>query len=194
MKISRDSRDALLVVDMQNDFLPGGSLAVPGAETLIDQINDYIRIFNNAGLPVFASRDLHPADHVSFVTEGGQWPAHCVVDTIGANFHPDLKLPEDAIIISKGVSTEKDAYSALEETVLHELLQQRNITRVFVCGLATEYCVHASARDLLLAGYTVIVLADAIKAVNVHPGDGDKAIHELTSMGATVITKDSLYS
>ncbi len=192
MNFLLDSSDTLLIVDMQNDFIAGGSMAVAGSETLIDLVNSYIQVFKNKKRPIFASRDFHPANHISFISNGGQWPPHCVADTPGANFHPSLQLPEDTIIISKGTSADREGYSALEDTVLHSNLQQENISRVFVCGLATDYCVHASAKDLLLAGYAVVVLSDAIKAVNVQPGDGAKALKELTSMGAVITQFNNL--
>lgn len=187
MTFSLDSHDALLVVDMQNDFLSGGSLAVNGAETIIALVNSYIRLFTGSRLPVFASRDYHPPHHISFQTEGGPWPPHCIAGSTGAEFHPRLQLPDDAVIISKGTSRDKEAYSAFAATGLNERLQALGTARVFICGLATDYCVHASARDLLLAGYTVIILTDAIKAVDVQPGDGDRARKELTDMGALEI-------
>lgn len=192
MQISLEAHDALLVVDMQNDFLPGGSLAVGGAETIIPQVNSYIQIFSRAGLPVFASRDYHPENHISFQAAGGPWPPHCVAGSKGADFHPALRLPEDAVIISKATSPDKEAYSALDATPLNDHLQRLGITRVFICGLATDYCVYASARDLLQAKYMVIVLADAIKAVDAQPGDGDKARKELIDMGASEIYQDNL--
>lgn len=192
MTFSLDTRDALLVVDMQNDFLPGGSLAVAGAETIIAQVNSYIQLFADARLPVFASRDYHPPHHISFRSEGGQWPPHCIAGSKGADFHPRLQLPGDAVIISKGTSSDKEAYSALDAPELRDRLQDLGTTRVFVCGLATDYCVHASARDLLLAGYSVVVLTDAIKAVDLQPGDGDRARKELTDMGALEICRGDL--
>lgn len=180
--------DALLVVDVQNDFLSGGSLAVPKSNTILPVINDYLELFQRNGLPVFASRDYHPEDHVSFSTRQGPWPPHCVAGTPGAEFHIDLNLPENCVIISKATSSEKDAYSALDSTGLGKKLQLLGIKRVFVCGLATDYCVHASAKDLLKEGFDVIILIDAIQAVNVTPGDGDKALDDLKSLGAIEIS------
>jgi nicotinamidase/pyrazinamidase len=192
MTISLARHDALLVVDMQNDFLPGGSLAVAGAETIIEQVNGYMQLFADAGLPVFASRDYHPPHHLSFQAEGGPWPPHCVAGSTGADFHPGLRLPDDAVIISKGTSRDKEAYSALDAPELRERLRELGTTRVFVCGVATDYCVHASARDLLLAGYSVVVLTDAVKAVDIQPCDGDRAKKELTEMGALKMRRGDL--
>ena len=179
--------DALLVVDMQNDFMAGGSLAVPRAEEVIGPVNDCINAFSRAGLPVFASRDYHPADHLSFNESGGPWPPHCVAGTLGAEFKAELCLPADTIIISKATQKDIEAYSAMESTELPTLLARQHIRRVFVCGLATDYCVLASAKDLLAAGYEVIMLQDGIRAVDVQPGDGDRALAELVQLGAHLI-------
>ncbi len=191
MKISLNVHDALLIVDMQNDFLPGGNLAVRGSDAIISVVNNYIQNFAAAGLPIFASRDFHPADHISFQSRGGTWPPHCVAGSQGAEFHPDLHIPENAVIISKGTTQDAEAYSALDATPLRQQLRNNNIKRVFVCGLATDYCVHASVIDLLKADFSVFVLCDAIKAVDVQPGDGDRALKELTDKGALAITTDN---
>lgn len=185
-------QDALLVVDMQNDFLPDGSLAIPNGDSIIPTINSYIEKFARAGAAIFASRDFHPADHISFKEQGGPWPAHCVVGTRGVEFHPDLHLTEDTIYIEKGKNPDKEAYSAMDDTPLAAALKKTGVRRVFVCGVATDYCVLASARDLLSASFGVVLLSDAIMAVDVKPGDGERAISELTSLGATTITIDTL--
>lgn len=193
MNITLSANDALLVVDMQNDFMPGGSLEVTGSDTIIPVINAYIHRFNSAGLPIFASRDYHPADHISFIDQQGQWPPHCVAETAGAQFHEDLQFPDSTIIISKGTNREKDAYSAFDSTGLIKILHDKAINRVFVCGVATDYCVHASVKDLLIAkDFTVLLLTDAIKAVDLAPGDGDKARAELKALGAIEITLNEL--
>ena len=190
MKLS--ATDALLIVDVQNDFLPGGSLAVPDSDQILDPVNRCIELFSRAGLPVYASRDYHPADHISFVDLGGDWPPHCVTGTHGVEFSSELKLPENAEIISKATRQDRDAYSALDGTGLQEKLKDAGITRVFVCGLATDYCVVASARDLLNAQIEVVVLIDGIRGVNVKPGDSDKALAELAELGAIKTTADQL--
>jgi len=184
-------QDALLIVDMQNDFLPGGSLAIPDGDAIIPAINRYIELFVQAGATIFASRDFHPADHVSFKEQGGPWPSHCVAGTHGVEFHPALRLAKSTISIEKGKNAGKEAYSAMDDTPLAEILQQTGTKRVFVCGVATDYCVLASAKDLLAASYEVVLLSDGIKAVDVTPGDGDRAIAELTGLGATQTTIDS---
>ncbi|MFV0438124.1 MAG: isochorismatase family protein [Desulfopila sp.] len=193
MKKQLQERDGLLVVDMQNDFV-SGSLAVPGAQAIIDIVNRYIDIFEENGRAIFASRDYHPADHISFRARGGPWPPHCVAGTDGAGFPHQLRLPPSAVIISKGTTRDREAYSALEATSLADQLERRGIDRVFVCGLATDYCVLASARDLLTGGFEVVVLTDGIKAVDVVPGDGDRALQTLTDLGATSTDFDSFHS
>ena len=188
MKRVPDSHDALLVVDMQNDFLPGGSLGIEGADSIIEVVNSYIERFARTASAIFASRDYHPPDHISFSARGGPWPPHCVAGTHGAEFHPALRLPPGARIISKATSPDKDAYSALEDTPLLEQLRAEGIDRVFICGLAMDYCVLASGRDLLQAGFEVVVLTDAVGAVDLRPGDGMRAREELRQLGAIEIT------
>lgn len=179
--------DALLVVDVQNDFLPGGALAVPGGDAVVPALNRYLARWRERGLPVFATRDRHPAAHCSFRERGGPWPPHCVAGTAGAEFAPGLVLPPDAAVISKGESPDRDAYSGFDGTDLHERLQRAGIRRVFVGGLATDYCVLATVRDAVRLGYAVRLLADAVKAVDVHAGDGRRAEEEMTALGAVHI-------
>lgn len=192
MNISLLAGDALLIVDMQNDFLEGGSLAVPEANDIIPFVNDYIALFTARKLPVFASRDYHPEDHISFIANGGLWPVHCVAGSYGAEFHPTLKLPASAVIISKATSKERDAYSAMDHTELPDLLKESGVERVFVCGLATDYCVLASCLDLLTLGYTVFLLADGIKGVNISSDDSQKARAQLKRRGATEINRTDI--
>lgn len=186
--------DALLVVDVQNDFLPGGSLAVPEGDLIIPIVNRYIELFTLAGLPVFASRDYHPANHCSFAGHGGNWPPHCIAETNGASFPDELKLPNNVSIVSKAVRQDKDAYSAMDETELAIKLKELGVSRIFVCGLATDYCVHASVLDLLETGYQVIVLTDGIRGVNLQPDDSAKAIEEMKAKGAKVLTRNGIQS
>lgn len=192
MEVSLCKHDALLVVDMQNDFLPGGSLAVAGSDVLLPIINAYIQHFINASCHVFASRDYHPANHISFNDQGGPWPPHCVAGSSGAEFHKDLRLPENIEIISKATTQSKEVYSALEETPLLNLLQKRDIKRVFICGLATDYCVLASACDLLKERFDVVILIDGIKGVDVKPGDGERALEKMKDLGASETTLEEL--
>ena len=176
--------DALLIVDVQNDFLPGGSLAVPGAEAIIAVLNRYIDFFTSLSLPVFASRDWHPARHSSFFDMGGEWPVHCVAGTLGADFSSLLNLPQELFVISKATDEEKDAYSAFDGTNLANLLIQHRVERLFIGGLATDYCVLHTVQDALKHGFAVILLVDAVCAVNLAAGDGERAINTMLSSGA----------
>lgn len=176
--------DALLLVDVQNDFLPGGSLAVPCGDEVLPVLNRYIGGFMAQGLPVYATRDWHPARHCSFRAQGGPWPPHCIADTHGAAFAAGLRLPPDAAVISKATTEDQDAYSGFQGTDLDRRLRAANIRRLFVGGLATDYCVLNSVRDALRLVYTVMLLTDAIRAVDVQPGDGQRAEAEMVRLGA----------
>lgn len=184
--------DALLIVDVQRDFLPDGRLPVPHGDAVIAPIRDCIQRFTKRGLPVFASRDWHPHDHCSFRSAGGSWPRHCVAGTSGADFAEGLSLPADALIISKATTPERDAYSAFDATGLAAQLRARHVLRLFVAGLATDYCVLASVLDARAQGYPVSVLRDAIAAVDVTPGDGERAIDRMRAAGAILMTSDAL--
>ena len=178
--------DALLVVDMQNDFV-SGSLAVPGAGAIVPTLNRYIAAFVRQSLPVFATRDWHPPDHCSFRERGGTWPTHCVAGTEGAQFVPGLALPADAIVVSKATAVDREAYSTFSGTDLDRQLRARGIGRIFIGGLATDYCVVETVRDARQLGYAVCVLGDATRAVNLHPGDGAKAADAMRRAGASTI-------
>ena len=187
-------KDALIVVDPQIDFMPGGVLAVPGGDRIIPVVNRLVETFERVGGTVVFSRDWHPEDHCSFKPFGGQWPVHCVQNTRGAQFHPDLRIPEDVLIISKATDREKDAYSAFQETELEGVLRERGIERVFVCGLATDYCVKATALDALKRFSTVYVVTDGIAGVDLRPGDSDAALKALKERGAILITSKEVIS
>lgn len=186
-QIRLQRHDALIVVDVQKDFLPGGSLAVPDGNAVIVVLNTYISLFVKENLPIFLTRDWHPAGHCSFQESGGPWPAHCVQGSWGAGFPEALELPVAGQIISKAVNKDADAYSAFEKTELRVLLQQQRVKRLFIGGLATDYCVLNTVKDALAHDYRVLVLADAIRAVNVKPDDGDRAISEMQELGAVFI-------
>ena len=179
--------DALVVVDVQNDFLPGGSLAVPDGDAVVPVINQYLEIFHSQGLPIFATRDWHPSDHCSFQVQGGIWPSHCVSDTDGARFSAQLKLPDETVIISKGSNSNEDAYSGFHGTNLNQLLHTQNVNRLFIGGLATDYCVLNTVKDALFHDYSVFLLEDAIRAVNVQADDGQNATQEMINLGAILI-------
>ena len=176
--------DALLIVDVHKDFLPGGNLAVPDGDEVIPALNKYIQRFQDHGLPIFASRDWHPVDHCSFRKRGGPWPEHCMQQSRGAELADDLELPQDAIIISKGIDKNIDAYSAFQDTDLHDRLKAAGVRRLFVGGLATDYCVLHTVEDARRLGYEVWLLEDAVRAVNVHRGDGLLAIAKMLKLGA----------
>jgi len=184
--------DALVIVDVQNDFLPGGSLAVQGGEKIIAPVNRYIEAAQAKGLPIFATRDWHPPSHCSFKEQGGIWPPHCVANSEGAQFSSELNSPRSTLVISKGTELEKDAYSGFEGTDLDERLRSAGISRVLIGGLATDYCVLNTVKDAIKQGYDVLLLQDAIEAVNVQPKDGEKAIDEMTSLGAIAITLEMI--
>jgi len=180
---------ALLIVDVQIDFCPGGSLAVPEGDAIIPAINRYIELFLKKGLPVIASRDWHPQVTGHFRQFGGLWPPHCIQGSEGARFHPLLKLPADAAVVSKGMDPEKDDYSALhavteQGTPLPDLLDELGTERIYVGGLATDYCVRESALEGLKQGFSVTVLKDAIKGVDLKQGDSARALKELAKAGA----------
>ena len=184
--------DALLIVDVQNDFLPGGSLAVPHGDSVVAVLNRYLEIFAEQDLPVYATRDWHPPLHCSFRAQGGPWPPHCVAKTSGAAFAAALQLPPAAVIVSKATTVEHDAYSGFQDTDLDTMLHSARIRRLFVGGLATDYCVLNTVRDAIGLGYKVLLLGDAIRAVDVQPGDGLRAEEEMTGLGAQRITLEGI--
>jgi len=193
-RLSLSDRDALLIVDVQADFLPGGRLAVPEGDAVVPALNGYLALARRKGLRVFASRDWHPLNHCSFREQGGPWPEHCVAGTPGAEFAQGLELPPDAVIISKAVAAGSDAYSAFAGTDLERLLRELRVTRLLVGGLATDYCVLNTVRDARKAGFEVLLLRDAIRAVNVKPGDGEHAEREMREVGAVPVHAGDLRS
>lgn len=184
--------DALIVVDVQKDFLPGGALGVPAGDEVIPVLNEYMHQFMKRGLPVYATRDWHPADHCSFRAAGGPWPPHCIADTAGAQFPPGLALPANVYIISKATAREPDSYSGFAGTDLAHRLHQTGVRRVFVGGLATDYCVLNTVKDALALGFAAVLLLDAVRAVNVQAGDGDAAIAEMRRRGALTTPLESI--
>ena len=190
-------RDALLLVDVQNDFCPGGALAVPDGDRIVPIANWYARLFERRGLPVFASRDWHPGETKHFQAGGGPWPPHCVQGTRGAELHPKLSLPVDAVVVSKGMDPEQDSYSAFQaETpagrLLGEELKARGVERLFVGGLATDYCVRASVLDALQQGLQVFLLEDAVRGIDLQSGDVLRALEEMEEHGAHTATLDTV--
>lgn len=185
MKVKIGYRDALIVVDMQNDFMPWGALPVQEGDRIVPRLNEYIELFERKSLPVFFTRDWHPENHISFKGHGGVWPPHCVQNTEGAMFHKDLKMPLDnKFVISKGTSPDFDAYSGFQGTPLGSLLRERGIRRVFIGGVATDYCVKNTVLGAINLGYEAFLLLDGIKGVDVNPGDSERAIQLMLDMGA----------
>lgn len=191
-RVTPRSGDALLVVDVQNDFLPGGSLGVPDGDAVVPVLNRYIQAFADRDLPIFFTRDWHPENHCSFQKQGGPWPPHCVAGTDGAAFASELAQPDEISVVSKAQSPESDAYSGFEQTELANELRNRGVERVYVGGLATDYCVLNTVKDALSNGFEVLLLTDAIRAVNVEPEDGSRAIEEMLGLGATPIDLGNL--
>jgi nicotinamidase/pyrazinamidase len=189
MKI--DQRTILVVVDVQKDFCPGGALAVRGGDQVVPKLNEYIKMFNEAKAPIILTRDWHPPDHSSFKSQGGPWPPHCVQNTEGAKFHPDLLVPTTGEIVSKADKRD-EAYSFFQGTDLAQMLRQRGIKRLLVGGLATDYCVKETILDGLKYGFEVYYLEDASRGVNVNPGDSDKALSEMMHGGAKRISLSEL--
>lgn len=191
MTLAIDKYTALVVVDIQNDFCPGGALAVSNGDKVVPVLNKYIQLFRKAGAPIFYTRDWHPQDHSSFKSQGGPWPPHCVQGTDGAKFHPDLIPPAPGEVISK--ADEKDeAYSFFQGTDMAERLRRQGITTLLVGGLATDYCLRETVLDGLKFGFRVYHLDDASKGVNVRPDDSDRALQEMVSKGAKRITVSDL--
>jgi nicotinamidase/pyrazinamidase len=174
--------EALLIIDFQNDFTPGGALAVADGDTIADRINE-LAASGRYDL-VIATRDWHPPDHNSFAARGGPWPVHCVQDSPGAEFHPALNQSAIHKIIDTGYRPELEGYSAFEATELADLLHDRGIKKVTVVGLATDYCVKDTVLDALREGFEVEIDTDAMRAVNVQPGDDERAIEAMLAAGA----------
>lgn len=192
MRVALTKRSALVIVDVQNDFLPGGALAVPNGDRIIEPLNRYIVLFNALGLPIFATRDWHPANHISFKDRGGPWPPHCVQNTWGAQISEKLNLPKNARVVDKAFSPDRDAYSAFQDTSLALELYRLNVKRLFIGGLATEYCVKSTVLDALDLGFEVLLLMDAIKGIDVNVGDSERAIKEMILKGAIGVTIDEV--
>ena len=196
MKID-PTRDALVVVDLQNDFCPGGALGVQGGDAIVPVLNRYLDRFGGKGAPVFLTRDWHPAVTRHFQAYGGVWPPHCVQGTNGAEFHPGLVPPAGAVIVSKGMDPDQDAYSAFQAEdeagrAFRDVLAERGVRRLYVGGLATDYCVRASVLDAVSEGFEVVLLVDAIGAVDLQPGDGARAMDEMRGAGVGITTLKEL--
>jgi nicotinamidase/pyrazinamidase len=181
---------ALLIIDFQNDFTAGGALAVPDGDAIGEPVARLAERFDL----VFATRDWHPPDHASFEPQGGPWPVHCVRDTPGAEFHPAMDGIELDAVVDVGRGREDEGYSGFEKSELAAILRSHEVDDVYVCGLATDYCVRASAIDACREGFAVTVVEDAIRAVEVEPGDGERALGDMRAAGARVATSDVVLS
>lgn len=182
MDIQLQLGDALILVDVQSDFLPDGALAVPHGDAVIAPLNSMIARFSERGLPIFATRDWHPPDHCSFRAQGGPWPSHCVQGSAGAAIAAALRLPPETTIISKGASADADAYSGFEGTDLEMHLHQLAIRRLFIGGLATDYCVRQTVLDARKLDFDVILISDGIRGID--PATVEKALAEMVAAGA----------
>lgn len=178
--------DALLVIDVQNDFCPGGALAIEHGDEVVPVLNRWIDKAVSANVPVFASRDWHPAGHVSFSEAGGDWPPHCVQDTEGAAFHPDLTLPEAVVKVTKGVRFDHDQNSAFDETGLAAELKRQKIETIYVGGLAQDVCVLATVLDGRKEGFEVVLIENATRPVT--PDGGEKALEDMRASGASIMS------
>jgi nicotinamidase/pyrazinamidase len=182
-----EKKKALIVVDVQNDFCPGGSLAVANGDQVVAPLNKLMKEFLNRGEPVFKTRDWHPAKTKHFADYGGVWPVHCVQNTPGAEFHSGLLDDPRITIISKGIDESADGYSGFDGTNLARNLRDQEVEEVWVGGLATDYCVKHTVLDALREGFDVKALADAMRPVNVNPTDGAQAIEAMRNAGAQII-------
>ncbi|MBI5685056.1 MAG: bifunctional nicotinamidase/pyrazinamidase [Verrucomicrobia bacterium] len=192
MKPRLDNSCALVIVDVQNDFCPGGALAVRDGDAVVEPLNRCAALFARAGALVVATCDWHPPDHCSFRAQGGPWPVHCVRGTPGAAFHPALRLPADAVVISKAEGPKVESYSFFGEPGLEQPLVERGIRRLFIGGLATDYCVKWTALDAARRGFETFVLADAIRGVDAQPGDSARAVEQMKSAGVKLVTVEEV--
>lgn len=194
-----EDRAALLIVDLQNDFCPGGALQIPHGDRILEPINRAVEYFASAGLPILASRDWHPPLTGHFRDFGGAWPVHCVQETSGAAFHPALRLPQGTVVLSKGMNPELDGYSAFEGVsgdgrTLAELLRDMDVRRLYIGGLATDYCVRYTTLEALGNGFQVTVLTDAVAGVDIISGESALALKEMEVAGAQMVTVKELQS
>lgn len=192
--LEKDS--ALIVVDIQNDFCSGGALGIPNGESVIPELNRWVRAFRGAALPVAYSRDWHPSDHCSFTAQGGPWPPHCIRGSKGAEFRKDLVV--DGALFCKAFEADRDAYSAfqarkqeagdgeLENVALPDWLRSKGIRQLYIGGLATDYCVKHTALDALRGQFRVTIIGGAVRGVDVRPGDSERAIEEVKQAGAEI--------
>lgn len=190
--VGQEATRALIVVDIQRDFCPGGALPVADGDKIIPAVNELVRAFGKAGLPVFFTRDWHPRNHVSFRASGGPWPPHCVRNTPGASFHPSLAIPPDAEVIDKGTLQTEDAYSGFQGTDLSYKLHGLHVKQIYVAGLATDYCVKNTVLDGAAQGFETYVITDCVRGVNLKRTDSAAALRTMLSRGARQTTSGRL--
>ncbi|MGD9976656.1 MAG: bifunctional nicotinamidase/pyrazinamidase [Bacteroidales bacterium] len=178
---------ALIVVDVQNDFCSDGALAVNDGELIIDTVNELVRRFELEDMPIIFTRDWHPANHISFRDYGGIWPVHCVAGTKGAEIHQNIYFPSVSILVSKASLPESEAYSGFQGTGLASTLHDLGVEHLVVAGLATDYCVKNTVIDALTLGFSVDVVLEGVRAVNVNPNDGQVALDEMQTRGARML-------
>jgi nicotinamidase/pyrazinamidase len=182
---------------MQNDFCSGGALAVAGGDGIVPVINSYMALFREKGCPVIASRDWHPRETKHFEKYGGVWPEHCVQRSFGAMFRAGLLLPPDILVFSKGMDPDRDDYSALqgrnEAGTMADYLHKEGIRGLYICGLATDYCILQTALEGLQLGFQITVLVDAVRGVDLRPGDSERALEELAAAGAVLMAAEELF-
>lgn len=184
--------DALLVVDIQNDFLPGGALGINGGDAVLPVLQQFVRLFDDHHLPLFLTRDWHPPNHCSFRPQGGPWPVHCVAGSGGSLPPRTFEVPVSAVIIYKAIDADEEAYSSFQRTPLDRHLRALGVRRLFIGGFATDYCVLNTVKDARALGYDVCLLVDAIKAVNLQPDDGLHAEQEMIRLGAVPVRAESM--
>jgi nicotinamidase/pyrazinamidase len=177
--------DGLLIVDVQKDFCPGGALPVEKGDKVVPVLNKWIQAAQKKDIPVYASRDWHTVRHTSFQDQGGKWPPHCLQDSEGAEFHEDLRLPDDVVKVTKGVRFDQDQNSAFDQTGLAEQLKRDAVHRLWVGGLAQDVCVLASVLDARSEGFDVFVIKEATRPVT--PEGGEKAFQAMEEAGALLV-------
>ena len=187
-----ENKASLIIVDVQNDFCPGGALPVANGDQVVAPLNRYIEKFTREKLPIFATRDWHPEKTRHFKAHGGIWPPHCIQDTKGAEFRADLALPKDAVIVSAGMAFDEEGYSGFDGVDssgahLADLLRRAGVSRIYVGGLATDYCVKQTVLDGLENGFAVTLLEDCVHGVDLKPGDSARAVEQMVAAGAHVI-------
>lgn len=190
--IALGSHDALLIADIQNDFLPGGALGIRGGDAIVPVLTAYVRRFEAQRLPLFVTRDWHPPNHCSFRPRGGPWPPHCIAGSPGSLPPPSFVVPASAVVIYKAIDADREAYSAFEGTALDRHLHALAVRRLFIGGLATDYCVLHTVQDAIRLGYEVVLLRDGIQSVDVQPGEGQRAVDAMLKLGAHSLTLEAL--